>query len=163
MSDPALPIEETLSLAGVSRRTKRRKGSGQDAAVGLALDKDFTLDSAQALVDLLDENCRLLFFDNDHPQRSDPGLYCYLQRIGDQLHTQGANHGWSYPWITISDASAARWIWLCAGYNDGRGGYEGSVMSLGRARPIDEAKQAGRDHYRRNFHTWLTGRLGGLG
>ncbi len=160
MSDPVLPIDETLALAGVSRRTKRRKGSGIDAAVGLTLERDFTLASATALISLLDEHCRLLFFDGDHPQRSDPGLYCYLQRIGNQLHAQGANHGWSYPWITISDASAARWLWLCADYNRGRV-YEGSVMSLGRARPIDEKRVAGTDQSRRNFNSWLTGRLAG--
>ena len=166
MVDETLPTARVLALAGVIARTPRRtpnytpsrNSSGPASPLELQLTSEFSLIEAEALVDLVDDDLRLLFFDAEHPQRSDPGLYCYLQRVDGELYAQGANHGWSYPWLRITDSSAARWLWLCTHYNDGKG-YDGSIMRLRRTGLIDIDDSPNRDIYRRQFADWLATRL----
>lgn len=42
-----------------------------------------------------------VFFDNYHPQISDPGAYVRVQQVGGNFLYSLANHGWSSEWKEI--------------------------------------------------------------
>ena len=150
-------MHDVFTIAGVHPRAHAYRAASTDAIL-LALSQEFSQASAAALVAAIEDDSRLLFFDAEHPQRSDPGLFVSLQRRDGALFVKGANHGWSYPWVPIAEPDAVRWLWLCRYANADDGTQESSVLRMDAGHPfvVDE------DHETRaRFTDWLRSRLEG--
>ncbi len=84
------------------------------------LDTSTTKDSIGLVIDKLDERCAINFFDNFHPQISDPGACVTVHKEKGQLMYELANHGWSSEWKVISKDSLIDYIYKNREHNDGK-------------------------------------------
>jgi len=84
------------------------------------LDITTTKDLIGQVIDNLDERCAINFFDNFHPQISDPGAYVTVHKENGQLKYELANHGWSSEWKEISKDSLTDYIYKNREYNGGK-------------------------------------------
>jgi len=62
-----------------------------------------TKSEISAFIKSLPQKYALSFFDNFHPQISDPGAYVTIQKMGGGILAHFiANHGWSTEWREIT-------------------------------------------------------------
>jgi len=67
----------------------------------LKIDKTVDKEKIKEFVSSFPNDFQLSFFDNFHPQISDPGAYVWVQKLESEFAFMLANHGWSSEWKTI--------------------------------------------------------------
>ena len=106
----------------------------EQTTIDYALDITTTKDLIGQVIDKLDERCAIKFFDNFHPQISDPGAYVTVHKENGQLKYELANHGWSSAWKTILKDSLTD-------YNKNREYNEGKLVFAARHKKNVEVRE----------------------
>jgi hypothetical protein len=67
-------------------------------------------------INSIPEKFQLIFFDNFHPQISDPGAYVFVQKQNNNFIYQLGNHGWSSNWEVINSKDLINYIYKNRSY-----------------------------------------------
>lgn len=76
----------------------------------IKIDKNTPKDNIELFINSLPKQFQLSFFDNFHPQISDPGAYVWVQRYNNDFAFMLTNHGWSSEWKQINSKDLLDYI-----------------------------------------------------
>ena len=88
-----------------------------DYYIKIVINKNTSLEEITMFINSFPEKFQLNFFDNFHPQISDPGAYVFVQKQNNNFIYQLGNHGWSSNWKIIDSKDLINYIYKNRNYS----------------------------------------------